>query len=164
MKCIIVGTQEITDAGMLEQALVASGWREEITEVVSGEAPGADALGHEWGDANGIPVTPMPAAWDDLSHPDAVIRVNRRGQKYDLKAGYRRNAEMAEYAKGGALLALWDGKSGGTKNMIEEAKKQGLRIYVYTVEDYQRYQRACAFLAEGRKPGHQWSEKPYQHD
>jgi hypothetical protein len=28
------------------------------------------------------------------------------------------------------LSAIWDGESRGTKNMIEEATKRGLRVYV----------------------------------
>jgi hypothetical protein len=31
------------------------------------------------------------------------------------------------------LIAIWDGSSRGTKNMIEEANKLGLKIYVYRV-------------------------------
>jgi hypothetical protein len=30
-----------------------------------------------------------------------------------------------------ALIAVWDGKSRGTKNMIETAEKMGLRVYVH---------------------------------
>ncbi len=37
-----------------------------------------------------------------------------------------------EYAD--ALVAVYDGKSRGTKNMIEEATKRGLKVYVKTVE------------------------------
>jgi hypothetical protein len=33
---------------------------------------------------------------------------------------------MAQYAD--ALIAFWDGKSKGTANMINEAKKQGLTV------------------------------------
>jgi hypothetical protein len=47
---------------------------------------------------------------------------------YGKGAGYIRNREMAQYAD--ALIAFWDGKSKGTKNMIDEAKKQGLIIKV----------------------------------
>ena len=35
---------------------------------------------------------------------------------------------MAEYAD--ALIAFWDGESRGTKNMIELAKKKGLKIRI----------------------------------
>ncbi|CUJ53406.1 Uncharacterised protein [Achromobacter xylosoxidans] len=38
---------------------------------------------------------------------------------------------MAEYAQ--ALVAIWDGKSRGTKNMIEQAKKSMLKVYVHWI-------------------------------
>lgn len=43
-------------------------------------------------------------------------------------AGPKRNKQMAEYAD--ALVAFWDGKSRGTKNMIDEAKLAGLEVRV----------------------------------
>ena len=52
--------------------------------------------------------------------------------KYGRAAGPRRNKQMAEYAD--ALLAYWDGKSRGTKNMIELAKDKGLKIGVKIYE------------------------------
>lgn len=39
---------------------------------------------------------------------------------------------MAEYAD--ALIAFWDGKSKGTKNMIEEAEKRNLKVIVKNYE------------------------------
>ena len=38
---------------------------------------------------------------------------------------------MAEYAD--ALVALWDGRSRGTKNMIDEAMKRELKVFVLKV-------------------------------
>ena len=52
---------------------------------------------------------------------------------YHKSAGIRRNKEMAEYAD--ALIAFWDGKSNGTKNMIEEAKLKGLLVRVIMVNE-----------------------------
>lgn len=52
---------------------------------------------------------------------------------YGLKAGPIRNKKMARW--GNALLAIWDGKSRGTKNMIDEARKAGIpenRIIIYS--------------------------------
>jgi len=43
-------------------------------------------------------------------------------------AGFIRNAEMAEYAD--ALIAFWDGRSKGTKHMIDLAKKHGLKVKI----------------------------------
>lgn len=46
--------------------------------------------------------------------------------------------QMAEYAD--ALVAFWDGKSKGTKHMIETARKHGLKVRVvpYVFEPIQR--------------------------
>lgn len=52
--------------------------------------------------------------------------------KYGRRAGPIRNREMAEYAD--ALLAYWDGKSRGTKNMIEEARARGLKVSIKIFE------------------------------
>lgn len=38
---------------------------------------------------------------------------------------------MADNAE--ALIAIWDGKSKGTRHMIEVAKEKGLKVYVHRV-------------------------------
>ena len=73
---------------------------------------GADYFGEQYAKENGIPVRPFPADWD----------------KYGDAAGPIRNKEMAPYAT--HLIAFWNGKSKGTKNMIEEATKAGLKVKV----------------------------------
>lgn len=50
---------------------------------------------------------------------------------------------MADYAD--ALIAFWDGKSRGTKNMIELATKQGLKVRIY-----ERVVLCCRFNATQR--------------
>ncbi len=40
---------------------------------------------------------------------------------------------MAEYAD--ALLAIWNGKSKGTANMIKNAEKQGITVHVFRFEE-----------------------------
>ena len=46
---------------------------------------------------------------------------------------------MAQYAakskKLGVLIAFWDGKSRGTKMMIDLAKKNNLKVFVINVDD-----------------------------
>jgi hypothetical protein len=87
-----------------------------ITEVVSGCARGIDTIGEEWAKERGIPVKRFPADWD----------------KHGKAAGAIRNREMAEYAE--ALVAIWDGESKGTKNMIQEADRRGLAVCVLEME------------------------------
>lgn len=81
-------------------------------EIVEGGAKGADRLGFEFYRANGTKHKRFPADW----------------HTHGKKAGILRNIEMAEYAD--ALIAFWDGKSRGTKHMIEVAKEKGLLIRV----------------------------------
>ena len=63
-------------------------------------------------------------------------------------AGHIRNRQMADNAD--ALIAVWDGKSKGTRNMIETAKKLGLKVHVkLTVESCNRdreQERLCPVI------------------
>lgn len=83
--------------------------------VVSGTARGADTFGEMWASDHGRVVKRFPANWD----------------LHGRSAGYRRNEEMAQNAE--ALIAVWDGKSPGTKHMIDLANKRGLRIYIHYI-------------------------------
>lgn len=86
--------------------------------IVSGAARGADRLGEQYAKVAGYEVSRFPADWDGLGK----------------RAGYVRNAEMAKYAMAGGnygvLIAFWDGKSKGTKHMINLAEKYGLEVYI----------------------------------
>lgn len=114
MKVIIAGSRTITRELIIVDAVHASKF--EIIEVVSGGARGVDKLGERYAESLNLPLKRLPANWN----------------KYGLKAGYLRNVEMANYAD--ALIAVWDGKSRGTKMMIDIAKKKGLKVFVYEVK------------------------------
>lgn len=118
MRTIIAGSRHgITFEDTLA-AIAASNWAAEISVVLSGLADGPDTHGEHWADLRGIRVEPYPAIW----------RVNG---KYDPEAGFKRNQEMADKAE--ALIAVWDGKSGGTADMIKRAQKAGLRVFVWNL-------------------------------
>lgn len=110
MKVIIAGSREITDQNVVSQAIISSSFV--VSEVVSGTARGVDQLGEKEALKLGIPIKQFPADW------------NRWGKA----AGYYRNQEMAEYAD--ALIAIWDGKSRGTKDTIERAEKAGIPVEI----------------------------------
>ena len=84
-----------------------------ITEVVSGGAQGADAEGEQWAAEQGIPVKVFKADW----------------KRYGRGAGPRRNQAMADYAD---AVALFPGAK-GTENMFKHAQKIGLVIYDWRV-------------------------------
>jgi len=110
MKTIIAGGRDVNDYALLLAAIEEANFT--ITEVVSGGAKGADALGEQYAESMNLTLKIYPADWE----------------KNGRAAGPIRNRQMAEY--GEQLIALWDGKSRGTKNMIETATKKGLTIYV----------------------------------
>lgn len=115
MKTIIAGSRNIkTAVAHVNDAVALSGFQ--ITEIVSGTARGIDNAGEIYGNWFNIPVVMFPANWD----------------KYGNGAGYIRNNQMALYAD--ALVAVWDGKSRGTKHMIEVAKEKGLKVFVHLVK------------------------------
>lgn len=115
MKVIIAGSRHLDSYEEVEQSIKRSGFT--ITEVCSGGARGVDRQGEIYATKHNISLRSFPAEWN----------------KYRTAAGPIRNRQMAEYAD--ALIALWDGESRGTKNMILEAYSRNLRIYV---KDYKR--------------------------
>ena len=114
MKTIIAGSRNLAEDSLVQEAIRESHFN--ITEVVSGGAVGIDELGEEWSRKNNVRLTRFIPDWTS----------------YGKAAGVIRNGEMASYAE--ALIAVWDGKSRGTKNMIDQAKKLGLKVYVKVVD------------------------------
>lgn len=110
MTTIIAGGRNVTDYQLLLYAISESNI--EITKVISGGARGVDYMGEWYAEDNGIPLEIEKANWD----------------KFGKKAGSIRNAAMANKAE--ALIALWDGVSPGTGNMIDTARAKGLTVYV----------------------------------
>ena len=100
-----------------------------ITCIVSGGADGADSLGEKYADDYGIPKTIHMAKWDDLSHPDALVKTNTYGKKYDARAGFRRNYFIIDDAD--LVLAFQINRSKGTQHSIDYAKKINKPIKVY---------------------------------
>lgn len=105
----------------------------EVSEVVCGEAAGADALGKLWAQKNNIPVKSFPANWNDINVPGAVVLTNKWGKQYNKLAGIQRNKDMHDYADAG--LAMTKGTP-GTNNMISNYKKSGKPIYYSQNENY----------------------------
>jgi hypothetical protein len=84
--------------------------------IISGHARGADILGEKYANDEGFGLEIYPAQWD----------------KYGKRAGYRRNEEMGEIAD--ALIAFWDGKSRGTKHMIDFMSNKNLPVKIVEYE------------------------------
>lgn len=81
-------------------------------EIVSGGAKGVDTSAREYAKRRGVPLTEFL--------PDY--------RRYGRGAPLRRNIDILKYAD--MVLAFWDGKSRGTKFMIEECKKHGVPVKI----------------------------------
>ena len=51
-------------------------------------------------------------------------------------AGHKRNTKMADYAD--MLLLIWDGRSGGSKNMFKQMIKLNKPVYEIIIDRHQR--------------------------
>ena len=115
MKVIITGSRSFEDDQLKAIRWIRSSIRRltkigPITEVVSGKTLGIDLLGEKWAEQRNIPVAWFSADWD----------------KHGKSAKPIRNQEMTNYAD--ALIAIWDGKSKDTTDMVNKAMKQGLVV------------------------------------
>ena len=92
----------------------------EILEILSGGAKGADFLAETYAKINNIPFKLFEAEQDNLKATPCLIRI-KDGKKYNALAGLNRNKLLVDYSD--YVIAFWDGKSKGTKDSIDYAKK-----------------------------------------
>lgn len=85
---------------------------EGTTEIISGGAKGVDACAREYAIAHNIKLTEFLPEY----------------KKYGRNAPLLRNISIIERAD--VVLAFWDGKSRGTKFVIERCYDVGKRIYI----------------------------------
>ena len=112
-RVIVAGSRGFKDYQLLEKTLDDFLQdQKEPTCILCGMAHGADELGFLYAHWHNYEIEKHPAKW------------NIHGKR----AGFIRNEEMANNAD--ALVAFWDGKSHGTKDMIKRAKEHGLDIRV----------------------------------
>lgn len=127
-RIIIAGSRDITDYrivskkadSVIKEIKTSRGDVSQLAiEIVSGGARGVDLLGERYANEHGYALKRFPADW----------------MKYGNAAGPIRNRRMLEYATDecdgayGVLLAIWDGKSRGTRHMVDIATEKGIPVY-----------------------------------
>jgi len=105
MKLLIVGSRNFNNLKLMISEYTKLTQKYNITEIVSGGAKGADLLGEQIAKLFKLKVIRFLPDWN----------------KYGKKAGILRNIEMGDYCD--IALIFWDGKSKGTKHMIDYLKK-----------------------------------------
>lgn len=116
MKTIIAGSRTASIKDVID-ALELCPFTTEITEVISGCARGADSYGEMLAEEFDVPIKRFPAEWE----------------KYGRGAGHIRNSQMLEYSD--SLIAVWDGKSKGTQDMIHRSQKKGIPVFIFMIND-----------------------------
>lgn len=122
-RIIVAGCRDFDDYEYLKESLDAIRTDFIDIEIVSGHASGTDSLAEEYARRVGIELRIFPADW----------------KRYGRAAGPIRNKQMLEYIMEGnpLVVAFWDGKSSGTKNMIELARKADVecRVFMYSKDE-----------------------------
>lgn len=114
MRVVVSGSRSITDANAVERELRS--YLACKDEVVTGGAQGVDAIAHDYAYRMFCKTEVVEAEWD----------------RFGKQAGPIRNRKMLEDAD--MLVAIWDGKSRGTKNAIQTALELGVKTHVHFVE------------------------------
>lgn len=114
IKVIVAGSRTFRNYMILRDELDELLAKLDDPIIVSGGAEGADKLGEQYAFEN----------WLEK-------RVFHYPKGEGKSGGPIRNAEMAKYAD--CLIAFWDGRSPGTRDMIETAKAQGLQVRIVRI-------------------------------
>ena len=110
MKVAIIGSRNLYVNDL--QKFIPS----ETTEIVSGGAKGIDTCAARYAISHNIKLTVF------------LPEYNRYGRAAPLK----RNLKIIEYAD--LVIAFWDGKSKGTKYVIDNCKKQNIELIIHIKE------------------------------
>lgn len=110
----IVGSRSFTDYTLLKNTIDSLyPDRAGIKEIVSGGAYGADRLAERYAHEFGLTMIQLRPKW-------------RNNGVYNPRAGFERNETIV--ARADHVVAFWDGKSTGTRDSINHAKRMGKRL------------------------------------
>jgi hypothetical protein len=115
-KIAIVGSRSFkkqSDFKTMNKFILSKIKIEEISQVVSGGAKGADSLGKKFAGLHKLKYKEFLPDWKTYGRSAGMIRNN-----YII-----RNADI--------VFAFWDGKSKGTKNSIKIAKDTGKDLFLF---------------------------------
>lgn len=107
MRVAVIGSRNLTVQNLGEYL------PEGTSEIVSGGARGVDTSAREYAKASGIKLTEFLPEYD----------------KYGRSAPLNRNITIIENSD--LVLAFWDGKSRGTKFVIDYCKSCGIPIKIF---------------------------------
>ena len=115
-RVIVAGSRTFLDYDLMCRELdnlfwISPEFENRDIKIVSGMADGADTLAIRYADEHQLTKILFPANW----------------KSYKRIAGFLRNEDMLSVAT--HLVVFWDGKSSGTRHMIEIAKVKGSPVW-----------------------------------
>ena len=111
MKVAIVGSRNLY-VNDLEKYLP-----ERVSEIVSGGAKGIDKSAADYA----------------ISHNIKLKEFLPEYKRYGKSAPLKRNLEIIKYSD--LVIAFWDGKSKGTKYVIENCKKLNIKLIIHQIDN-----------------------------
>lgn len=119
MKVIVCGDRNWTSIQKIREVFMSL----PITQVIEGGARGADGMAADVAAEFGVPVKEFKAEWEKYGKAAGPIRNNKMlNEKPDLVIAFHNDL----------------GKSKGTKNMIEQAKREGVKVQIFSEEEVKR--------------------------
>lgn len=119
MRLLVCGSRDWTNRDYLTGVLDGIHASQEVTALIEGEASGADSMARDWALGHGIIVVKFAVDW----RPNGVL---------DRSAGIKRNAAMLRHGKPELVVAFWDRRSPGTRDMVGRAQAAGLEVWIFT--------------------------------
>ena len=115
-RVIVAGSRTFLDYDLMCRELdnlfwISPEFENRDIKIVSGMADGADTLAIRYADEHQLTKILFPANW----------------KSYKRIAGFLRNEDMLSVAT--HLVVFWDGKSSGTRHMIEIARAKGIPVW-----------------------------------
>lgn len=121
---VVAGSRSISDYDVVHKAIIDSPfWPMYHGTIISGDAAGVDKQVNQF----------ASELWDGGDFDIDFEEYEANWDTHGKAAGPIRNEEMAKEAD--ALIAVWDGESNGTRNMIEKALEQNCEIFITVIND-----------------------------
>lgn len=120
MRVLVCGSRNFNDYAKLNEELNEIQFKDtdrEFTTIIHGAARGTDTLAGEYAERYEIPCVSFPADW----------------KLHGKAAGPIRNTQMLREGRPDLVIAFRAKDSRGTQNMIDQARKAGIRTKVIEV-------------------------------
>ncbi|AFU64372.1 hypothetical protein [Salmonella phage SKML-39] len=120
---LVTGSRSITERDKVFAKLDELLDPHEVYTLIEGEATGVDTICRDWAEINYVHITPMPIPPSYYERYGKGMGNKRNQDMLDKALELVRQTRLEVYP-----IAMWDGSSTGTLDMINRCKKTGLPV------------------------------------